>query len=78
MNILKSGEFKGRLSSRWVRNNTGRAFFVCPKCNVEFYSTEQECDCGKWDKIKSGFRYRLIAKFDADPSTETETETGVI
>jgi hypothetical protein len=63
--VGKSGEFKGRFSSRWVRGNTGVTFFICPKCNVEFYSTKPECKCGVWERNRAGFRYRLIAPMDA-------------
>lgn len=56
--VLKSGNFKGKLSSRWFRKNNGQVILTCPKCGGTLPGT---CGCG-WIKDVSGFRYRYINK----------------
>lgn len=53
--VLKSGQYKGKLSSQWVRKNSGVVIFTCPKCG----GSVPGCSC-EWERDVSGFRYRWV------------------
>jgi len=63
-NILKSGQFKGWLSSKWFRNNSGRIILTCPICGGIIgaavpYRGQKPCNHA-WSRDPAGFRYRWL------------------
>jgi len=61
---LKSGQYKGCLSSHWVRDNSGPVIFTCPLCGGIIgaqlsYRGQVPC-IHQWTRDHAGFRYRWL------------------
>lgn len=61
----KSGQFKGWLSSRWIRDNSGPVILTCPICkgeigkNIAVFHGQLPC-IHNWQWNHAGFRYRWL------------------
>lgn len=62
--ILKSGQYKGWLSSKWFRDHMGPVILTCPLCGgivgaQKSYLGQQPC-AHVWTRDHAGFRYRWV------------------